>query len=187
MTYQGIFLKYSCCGAKPLRELRSSRPRRASRNRSGCDTRRIGDIDAPTDVSPWDRTKRTRAQNLGRPRPPFTRRRVEGTHPKAGHHVCVRHHAPPCLACDAAMDRTSDLASCCSTRWPRGTTYSLCPPLFQRMARAEASASRGERGRWLSNASAFSAAESRAAPEKMRQKRSVSSAAAVTTVVPSGD
>ena len=36
--------------AKPLRELRSSRPRRASRNRSGCDTRRIGDIDAPTDV-----------------------------------------------------------------------------------------------------------------------------------------
>lgn len=181
MTYQGIFLKYSCCGAKPLRELRSSRPRRASRNRSGCD------VDAPTDVSPWDRTKRhARKISDARARPP-TRRRVEGTHPKAGHHVCVRHHAPPCLACDAAMDRTSDLASCCSTRWPRGTTYSLCPPLFQRMARAEASASRGERGRWLSNASAFSAAESRAAPEKMRQKRSVSSAAAVTTVVPSGD
>jgi len=93
----------------------------------------------------------------------------------------VRHHAP-CLTCDARWT-TSDFASCCSTRWPRGTTYSL----FQRMARAEASASRGERGRWLSNASAFSAAESRGAPEKMRQKRSVSSAAAVTTVVPSGD
>ena len=110
MTYQGIFLKYSCCGAKPLRELRSSRPRRASRNRSGCDTRRIGDIDAPTDVSPWDRTKRTRAQNLGRPRararrPPAAGSRAHirrlgitcvcDTMPRRAWHAMPRWTAPP--------------------------------------------------------------------------------------------
>ena len=102
MTYQGIFLKYSCCGAKPLRELRSSRPRRASRNRSGCD------VDAPTDVSPWDRTKR-HARKISdaraRRRPPAAGSRAHirrlgitcvcDTMPRRAWHAMPRWTAPP--------------------------------------------------------------------------------------------